>query len=304
MVNMLMKKELLRMKMLKAISLISIASLSILSACNSSENESTAMNDYDSSEASNTTERTGESTSTSENSTADNNSVEVEKEPAGNDQEEGSLTTQEVLQETVNQLNTEIPIWAPATLDLSEEQHLTATTISTETSYQVELYSLDEPTPINNQALSDENSFFLFGATSYKNEDEAIKNIQSDLEGYLTFEGETEEVDLGYDITGQVQAGTGHSGVAWNEGNWELRSIANGNQIKEPEPVAKEVVDLLETITLPAPDELGSVFINQDQEKGTLTEVYWQTDSQVFKAQSSSLAPEEVLRIVSTMEEW
>ncbi|WYP27492.1 hypothetical protein NSQ54_05125 [Alkalihalobacillus sp. FSL W8-0930] len=265
------------MRKLKAFSFMSIASLSILSACNTPSDERSASRDNDSGEAS--------------------NSAELEEENT-------SLTEEEVLQETVKQLDTNIPIWAPASLDLSEEHHLTATTNSTNTSYEVELFSLDEPTSINNEALSDEDPFFLFSSSTFENQEAAIDHIQSELDGYLTFESETEKVDLGYDITGQVQAGTGHSGVAWNEGIWELRSIASGDQIKEAEPLAKEVVDLLEEITLPAPDELGTVFINQDQEEGTLTELYWQKDSQVFKAQSTSLAPEDVLKIVSTMEEW
>lgn len=285
------------MRKLKAFSFTFIASLSILSACNSFSDERSALDDNDTGEATNTSEITDESTSTSENPATGNDSAELEEENT-------SLTEEEVLQATVNQLDTDIPIWAPASLDLSEEHHLTATTNSTDTSYEVELFSLDEPTSINNEALSDEDPFLFFGASTFENEEAAIDHIQSELDGYLTLEGETEKVDLGYDITGQVQAGTGHSGVTWNEGNWELRSISNGDQIKEAEPLAKEVVDLLEEVTLPAPDELGTVFINQDQEEGTLTELYWQKDSQVFKAQSTSLMPEDVLRIVSTMEEW
>ncbi|KYG29639.1 hypothetical protein [Alkalihalobacillus trypoxylicola] len=270
----------------KLLSLSLILAISFLVACNSSTEDNAAE-----------TERPVDE---SEITSAQSQSEEIEESKEGNP----SLTTEEVLEETVSQINTSLPIWAPATMEIPEGNHLSAKTNTSNDSYEVELYALNEPIPINNEELGEQDSFILFGVAEYESKEEAIEYIQSELDGYLTFQGESEEINLGYNIPGQIQAGTGHAGIRWSIGNWELRSVANGDQIKEAEPVAKEMVELLQEIVLPAPEELGTVFINQDHEEGTVTEVYYQVGSHVINVYSDSLTPDEVLETVAKMEEW
>ncbi|GAF66371.1 putative ATPase [Bacillus sp. TS-2] len=263
-----------------------ILAITFLAACNSPTEDNAAP--------------TESSIDESEITSAHSQSEEIEESKQGNPY----LTTEEVLEETVNQLDTNLPIWAPATMKIPEENHLSAKTNTTNDSYEVELYALIEPIPINNEALGEQDSFILFGVAEYESKEAAIEYIQSEQDGYLTFEGESEEINLGYNITGHIQAGTGHAGIRWSIGNWKLSSVANGDRIKEAEPIAKEVVEVLEEVTLPAPDELGTVFINQDYEEDTLTEVYWQVGSHVISVYSDSLTPDQVLETVAKIGKW
>ena len=69
-------------------------------------------------------------------------------------------------------------------------------------------------------------------------------------------------VDLGYNITGYKQGAAGSSYLSWQEGNWSLVVRASNINGESPDDLAKNVVNILEQETLPAPNTVGQITLN------------------------------------------
>ena len=69
-------------------------------------------------------------------------------------------------------------------------------------------------------------------------------------------------VDLGYNFTGFKQGASGSSYLSWLEGNWSLVVRASNINGESPDDLAKNVVNILEQETLPAPNTVGQITLN------------------------------------------
>lgn len=92
-------------------------------------------------------------------------------------------------------------------------------------------------------------------------------------------------VDLGHDITGTIDSGAGNRYLHWNEGQWSLVVHAAAVNGEDPQPLAKQVVELLENSYLPAPN---SVAAGEFEVNGN-NKLTWQDGKTVYSLEGKSV---------------
>ncbi|MBN7273994.1 hypothetical protein GNF18_02245 [Ligilactobacillus pobuzihii] len=92
-------------------------------------------------------------------------------------------------------------------------------------------------------------------------------------------------VDLGHDITGTIDSGAGNRYLHWNEGQWSLVVHAAAVNGEDPQPLAKQVVELLENSYLPAPN---SVATGEFEVNGN-NKLTWQDGETVYSLEGKSV---------------
>lgn len=97
-------------------------------------------------------------------------------------------------------------------------------------------------------------------------------------------------VNLGDGITGTLNSGAGQQMLQWNEGNWSFTVRASAVQGQDPTPTAKQVVNELQTVYLPAPQNHGVGTFDIATNTYTLT---WQKNNKVYSVSGSS--PSDVI---------
>jgi hypothetical protein len=170
-----------------------------------------------------------------------------------------TLTMEEVIKATEDQLNTHVPIRLPKTLPLDKGYHLTAATKSDSSHYTVTFYESKKPIPINNSKLTNGNYAIKIGTvkgTLYNTATQAGNYIN--YQDYKKYESGNPSVDLGYGIKGYIDAGAGSEYLGWNEGRWSFTvraSTVHGGSLK---PEGKQIVAYLEKGMLPPPHQIGA----------------------------------------------
>lgn len=197
----------------------------------------------------------------------------------------GSLSPEEVIQETEKQLNTNIPIKLPKTLKVTNNKHLTAKTSSDKDQYTVMFIETDEPRPINNEAVKDEEAnVATLKATKFETAEKASEQIN--YEDHAAVGGK--EVDLGHGIKGYSEGAAGSLYIGWNEGRWSIAVRGFTEQGAEVEEKAKEVVEYLEKNMLPAPHDIGAAMLDvTNNNKESLQRISWQEDDVVYEIETS-----------------
>ena len=97
-------------------------------------------------------------------------------------------------------------------------------------------------------------------------------------------------VNLGDGITGTLNSGAGQQMLQWNEGNWSFTVRASAVQGQDPTPTAKQIVNELQTVYLPAPQNHGVGTFDIATNTYTLT---WQKNNKVYSVSGSS--PSDVI---------
>ena len=97
-------------------------------------------------------------------------------------------------------------------------------------------------------------------------------------------------VNLGDGITGTLNSGAGQQMLQWNEGNWSFTVRASAVQGQYPTPTAKQIVNELQTVYLPAPQNHGVGTFDIATNTYTLT---WQKNNKVYSVSGSS--PSDVI---------
>lgn len=97
-------------------------------------------------------------------------------------------------------------------------------------------------------------------------------------------------VNLGDGITGTLNSGAGQQMLQWNEGNWSFTVRASAVQGQGPTPTAKQIVNELQTVYLPAPQNHGVGTFDIATNTYTLT---WQKNNKVYSVSGSS--PSDVI---------
>lgn len=97
-------------------------------------------------------------------------------------------------------------------------------------------------------------------------------------------------VNLGDGITGTLNSGAGQQMLQWNEGNWSFTVRASAVQGQDPTPTAKQIVNELRTVYLPAPQNHGVGTFDIATNTYTLT---WQKNNKVYSVSGSS--PSDVI---------
>ncbi|MDX6152596.1 hypothetical protein [Marinococcus sp. PL1-022] len=136
----------------------------------------------------------------------------------------------------------------------------------------------------------------------FASKQEAVEELESFQNGKKVGPFEQGGEDLGYGITGYGEGAAGSQYFSWEEGNWLLSlSSATEDEIDHP-AVAREIVEYLESHTLPAPGELGVVDIHYDRGSEDVTvDIRWQDGRMVYELRTGH-TPLEAMQMVTSME--
>ncbi|PQD93988.1 hypothetical protein CYL18_16570 [Pradoshia eiseniae] len=214
-----------------------------------------------------------------------------------------TLTEEEVIASVKKQLQSSLPPKLPKQLPMSSaDMQLSAAIHSENDMYRVIFFESKKTIPVNDEELNNISSakpIAVIEAKQYETAQEAESKI-----GYISPEDiqTGNEIDLGHSITGFEEGGAGHKWLNWHEGRWYLQIQANnieGNN--DYVPLAKRMVDYLESNTLPAPDKYGSVKVNVDDQKAEDNRISWQEGTIVYSV-SEVADPIKMLEIVTHLE--
>ncbi|MCF8564568.1 hypothetical protein LLE49_07395 [Alicyclobacillus tolerans] len=128
--------------------------------------------------------------------------------------------------------------------------------------------------------------------TSYSSASAANTQI-NDTQGsktYLVFGQDSQTVNLGDGITSKEDAGLGHQGYQWQEGNWTVEVLYyTGNT--GAKQIAENVVSYLHTHMLPAPNTKGVIIVSSTDPNSTTfkpnTTIAWQEGTNVYELQQA-----------------
>lgn len=112
------------------------------------------------------------------------------------------------------------------------------------------------PIKFNSGLVAKQNPYAVLTKQTFASADEAKQQIA--FEDKQTLAG-LPTTDLGSGLHGALDQGAGTIRVMWNEGRWSIRVNANALEKQDPQPLAKEVVRLLDRYLLPAPNQLGQI---------------------------------------------
>ena len=214
-----------------------------------------------------------------------------------------TLTQEEVIASVKEQLQSSLPPKLPKQLPMSSaDMQLSAAIHSENDMYRVIFFESKKAIPVNDKELNNNSSakpIAVVEAKQYETAQEAESKI-----GYISPEdiNTGNEIDLGHSITGFEEGGAGHKWLNWHEGRWYLQIQASnieGNN--DYVPLAKRMVDYLESNTLPAPDKYGSVKVNVDDQKAEDNRISWQEGTIVYSV-SEVANPIKLLEIATHLE--
>lgn len=125
---------------------------------------------------------------------------------------------------------------------------------------------------------------------SYSTSTEAASYIASLEAAQSAFSGNAPTLNLGNGITAKVDAGMGHAGYQWHEGNWtmEILFYTENRGVKQ---VAENMVSYLHTHMLPAPNTHGAIVVRSANANTTsfkpTTTIAWQEGNKVYQLKKS-----------------
>lgn len=235
---------------------ISILTVSLLSACSTSDDAKIIIDD--------SKEQIPEVQS--------GQNLPPEKET---NQTKPAMTQAEIIDAVKTDLKTGLTKILPSELPLEKGKYLTAKTKSDENHYEVVFYESTEPVAINHENLADSQIIARFNAQQYESVQEASEQVA--FENFSELGGQP--IDLGYGITGYQDAGAGSMWTSWNEGRWAIAAHTRTSEGESGEKLAREATEFLETHTLPIPKPNGFAHIDVYQSDNRIT---WQMENVVY----------------------
>lgn len=200
-----------------------------------------------------TTTADSKATASSTKEAANNGSAEKQS-PAKN------ANPDDQAKQVLNQLANMFPSQGlpQAILTSQTNNFLTAATTSQadQNNFRVLYYAEKEAIPVNDARVNQLTPISSFEKKTYGSDAEA-KNAVNQI-----IDNGGQPVDLGYNITGYKQGAAGSSYLSWQEGNWSLVVRASNINGESPDDLAKNVVNILEQETLPAPNTVGQITLN------------------------------------------
>ena len=149
---------------------------------------------------------------------------------------------------------------------------------------------------MNNQDIA--RPIATFEAIVYVDKSAAAKAIDHH-DASEGFSPDAPTIDLGYGIVGYQNSGMGKTLLAWNEGNWLLEvlyPIENQMGID----LAKNIVDELESVFLPPPNDTGRIRVVMTSPSQTETMIMWQKNEVVYRIDSTN-NPIEILNMTASI---
>lgn len=244
----------------KRASMTMLGILFVLGACNPSSDEGNALTDPPE------TEKADEVV---ENTEPDN----------ATDPQPVAQTYEEILEEVKAAIQTDVEVKIPDKV-LTNEGYLTAATDSNASSYEVNFFVTNVPVAVNDPLLQDAHPYMIVNGTKFESAESAKAKVN-----YEPLVDGAEETDLGYGITGHMDAGAGSVFLTWHEGRWSfsVRNHNNGNGREEMIELAKQIVGKLESQLLPAPHDSGAGMFDMNSNGAAANSIIWQEGTSVYE---------------------
>ena len=167
--------------------------------------------------------------------------------------------------------------------------YASATAERTEYGYFVTFYETKVPVPINAASLNNQSiarQLATFEAIVYVNKSAAAKAVDHH-DAKQGFSPYAPTIDLGYGIIGYQNSGMGQTLLGWNEGNW-LLEVLHPIENQMGIDLAKNIVDELESVFLPPPNDTGRIRIVMTSSSQTETTIMWQKNEVVYRIDSTN----------------
>ena len=136
-----------------------------------------------------------------------------------------------------------------------------------------------------------------FEAIVYVNKSAAAKAVDHH-DAKQGFSPYAPTIDLGYGIIGYQNSGMGQTLLGWNEGNW-LLEVLHPIENQMGIDLAKNIVDELESVFLPPPNDTGRIRIVMTSSSQTETTIMWQKNEVVYRINSTN-NPIDILNMTAS----
>lgn len=212
------------------------------------------------------------SSSIADSASSTETSSPTTKEQPTNDPEEQA-------QAILKGLSATIPTALPQKILTAHDGHFLSAATAQDNAIAVNYYATEQPIPLNDTHLNRLTPIARFTKTTYGTEVEAKEAVN-----YVPVNTAGQPVDLGHAITGYQDAGAGSVFLSWQEGNWSLTVRGVNLDGEDPVPLAKEVVEQLETASLPAPQSVGQINLQVSNKEGEMAAntLTWQEGTTVY----------------------
>lgn len=171
----------------------------------------------------------------------------------------------------------------------------------TEYGYFVTFYETKEPVPINDAVLNNPDKarqVATFEAIVYVEKSAAAKAVDHH-DARQGFSPYAPTIDLGYGIIGYQNSGMGQTLLGWNEGNW-LLEVLHPIENQMGIDLAKNIVDELESVFLPPPNDTGRIRVVMTSPSQTETTIMWQKNEVVYRIDSTN-HPIDILNMTASI---
>mgnify|MGYP001425604582 CR=1 FL=1 len=132
--------------------------------------------------------------------------------------------------------------------------------------------------PLNDSSINIGSAYAVFSKHTYPSATQAQAKInytdQSNSQGLP-------KVNLVNKISAVKQSGAGQTYLQWNEGNWSIAVHGSDVNNTDPTSLAKQVANMFESYSLPAPNKYGSIQFEADQ-SGRSQKISWQSGNIVY----------------------
>lgn len=184
----------------------------------------------------------------------------------------------------------EQPDYLPTVIPLDPDYtHASAAAERKEYGYLVTFYETKVPVPINDDALNNQaiaRQVATFEAIVYVDKLAAGRAIDHH-DANEGFSPEAPTIGLGYGIVGYQNSGMGKTLLGWNEGNW-LLEVLHPIENQMGIDLAKNIVDELESVFLPPPNDTGRIRFSMTSPSQTETMIMWQKNEVVYRIDSTN----------------
>lgn len=185
----------------------------------------------------------------------------------------------------------------PSYVPVSNGKYLTSTAVMDRNITTVRYFESEQELALNDPSImSDAEPILRLQIEKFQTEEEA--NEQIAFEKYKEYGGQ--EVDLGFGVTGYQEAAANSFWTNWNEGSWAISTHTEVINREEGQALAKEIVEFLQTASLPTPITHGRMYLDVYTEN---SRIVWQNGVEVYTLDEVS-EPMYLLKILSSIQNY
>lgn len=214
--------------------------------------------------------------------------------------EQPQQTTETVVSDVKSELKMEKAL-IPSYFPIDKNKHLTAAIDENSSdNYKVVFFQSDQILPINDSTLSSQGNIPIIATFQAKTYQDSASFKDLFPPTYFDNYPDDLNTELGYGIQGIADAGMGHRGIEWQEGNWNLKIDSLAVDDMDNTGIAKKIVTYLEKNMLPAPKEKGRVNIQYKLGgQDVLVHIYWQDGTTIYQLETVKVPLDALEMVVS-----